>query len=562
MDSTVDIDVAIVGAGPVGLTLGILLAQQGQRVTILERWPEPYPLPRAVHFDHEVGRILQSCGIGDDLRNVTQAAEVYEWRNGRGTKLLRFGRIGTAPSGWPESSMFSQPDLERLLEQRAATLSDLTVQRGADVVSLTQHSDFVTLGLADKQEVRASYVVGCDGANSTVRCLLDIEMEDLGFFHDWLIVDIILNEERVFDPINLQVCDPARPTTAVSGGPGRRRWEFMRLPNERPDVLSSEETAWRLLAPWDVTPNNARLERHALYTFGARHAKQWRIDRVLLAGDAAHQMPPFAGQGMCSGIRDAANLFWKLGLVINEEAPSELLDTYAEERLPSARQAIQFSMELGKVICVSDEQEAAARDEAMSAAVTDAINEIPAPPGLESGVVDQSDHAGKLFIQGTVSQKRLDEVTASQNTASQNTASQNTSGDKRPSPPSGPPSLVDDVYGAGWRLITLDEAQVPTQQPGQSQFQADQANQNRPKAPLGNHDPTTWFASIGGIVLHVEDQDERSVRWFAEHNTRWVLQRPDFRIYGTATTEEGASQLVERLRAHLITPNNYESATV
>ena len=358
-------DVAIVGFGPVGSALAILLAQRGRTVTVLERWPEPYPLPRAVHFDHEVGRILQSCGIGDEVRAVSEPAEIYEWRNATGTTLLRFGQQGDGPSGWPASSMFNQPALEALLARRAADLG-VDVRRGVEVTAVDQHDDRVVVTGADGSTVAARYVVGCDGANSAVRGLADLPVEDLGFFYDWLIVDVILDEPRVFDPINLQVCDPARPTTAVSGGPGRRRWEFMRLPHESLEELNDEARAWELLAPWDVHLGNARLERHAVYTFNARYARRWRAGRVLLAGDAAHLMPPFAGQGMCSGLRDAANLAWKLDLVVAGRASDALLDSYQEERLPSVKAAIEFSMELGKVICVPDPAEAAARDEAMA----------------------------------------------------------------------------------------------------------------------------------------------------------------------------------------------------
>jgi 2-polyprenyl-6-methoxyphenol hydroxylase-like FAD-dependent oxidoreductase len=305
------VDVAIVGAGPVGLVLGIQLAQRGRSVVVLEQWPEPYVLPRAVHFDHEVGRILQSCGIGAGVRAISEPAEIYEWRNGQGVTLLRFGRIGAALSGWPFSSMFCQPELENLLTRRAESLPTAHVRRGVRALAIEQHEDHVTVEIApvhvgpDHQLVErtdasvrlhAKYVVGCDGANSTVRTLLEVAIADRGFFYDWLIVDVILDEPRVFDPPNLQICDPARPTTAVSGGPGRRRWEFMRLPGESIDDLNNAARAWELLAPWGVHPDNARLERHAVYTFQARAAEQWQAGRVFLAGDAAHQMPPFAGQ--------------------------------------------------------------------------------------------------------------------------------------------------------------------------------------------------------------------------------------------------------------------------
>ncbi len=239
------------------------------------------------------------------------------------------------------------------------------MRRGVRCVDLDDGSDGVTLtvetdGGGRRDTVRARFVVGCDGANSTVRDLVDVGVTDLGFFYDWLIVDLVLHEPRVFDPINVQICEPSRPTTMVSGGPGRRRWEFMRLPHETVDELDDEAKAWQLLEPWDVTAENATLERHAVYRFQARWADRWRTGNVLLAGDAAHQMPPFAGQGMCSGLRDAANLAWKLDLVLNGTAPVELFDAYELERSENVRAVIDFSMALGKVICITDPDEAAA----------------------------------------------------------------------------------------------------------------------------------------------------------------------------------------------------------
>ncbi len=504
-------DVAIVGAGPVGCALGILLGQHGRRVVVLERWPEPYPLPRAVHYDHEIGRVLQACGLGEELAAISEPAEVYEWRNADGATLLRFGRIGNGVSGWPESSMFNQPALEALLAARLEALDTVEVRRGVELVELrdvTAPAEAAVLSCrhGDHQEdIRARYVVGCDGANSTVRSLIDAPVRDLGFFYDWLIVDVVLAEPRVFDPINLQICDPLRPTTVVSGGPGRRRWEFMRLPHESMDELNDVDTAWRLLADWDVTPANATMERHAVYTFQARWAERWRCGRVFLAGDAAHQMPPFAGQGMCSGLRDAANLAWKLDLVLDGRAGDELLDTYETERMPNAEAVIGFSIELGKVICVPDPDEAAARDVAMRAGVVDGeLAEVPPLPAIADGLVASTPLAGSLFVQREVVDPR---------------GGTDRAGARR----------GDDVVGVGWRLFVVE--------PG-------------PADALGiDPELRAWFGSIGGQVhtiardqhADLQDTPDGYLDWFDRHEVVAVLQRPDFYVYGSAATSAPAA---------------------
>ena len=503
-------DVGIVGYGPVGQTLAILLGMRGWHVGVWEKQAAAYPLPRAVHFDHEVGRILQAVGIADAIAGNTETADAYEWRNAAGATLLRFVSKTLGRSGWPEANMFAQPELERLLDARACALPAVEVHRGHEVVAVDAGDADVTMQLTahggPRRTVAASFVVGCDGANSFVRPHLGATVTDLGFFYDWLIVDVVPHQSTVWCPLNIQICDPARPTTLVSGGPGRRRWEFMRLPDESFDDLNEEATAWRLLAPWGVTPANATLERHAVYRFQARWVDTWRRGRLLLAGDAAHQMPPFAGQGMCSGLRDAVTLAWKLDLVLRGLAAETLLDTYASERIPHVRTLINVSMDLGKVICVPDPAEAAARDAAMVAAAQAGQLDAAVPtPSIGPGVVlDGDPHAGQLFVQG-----RVEHAGAS-----------------------GP---VDDVVGNGWMLLSA--APEPT-----AHLDADTA---------------AFFASLGGRAAHVgadapvRDLDGVYGKWFADASVAVVLQRPDFYVFGTAARLDGTPGLVAELRRAL-----------
>jgi 2-polyprenyl-6-methoxyphenol hydroxylase-like FAD-dependent oxidoreductase len=498
-----DHDIAIVGYGPVGQTLAILLADGGWRVAIYEKQPEAYPLPRAVHFDHEVGRILQATGVSAAIEPASEAADAYEWRNGAGHTLLRFESRALAESGWPEANMFSQPDLDR----RARSFANVSLHRACEAtrVAASETSVAIEFRTPDGEERRstARFAIGCDGANSLVRRQIDATVTDLGFFFDWLIVDVVPHEPKPWRPTNIQICDPARPTTLVSGGPGRRRWEFMRLPGEEIEELNTETTAWRLLAPWNVNRDNARLERHTVYRFQARWVDGWRRGRVLLAGDAAHQMPPFAGQGLCSGLRDAANLAWKLDLVLAGKAPIDLLDTYASERIPHVRALIDLSMELGNVICVPDPTAAAARDAAMISAHESGQATVPLPaPRLGPGLQLEGDaRAGALFVQGRVEH-------------------------------AGRVGRFDDTVGRGWTLLC------------------------RAADPLAQLDSAAaaFFSSIGGIGPRVgrngpvRDVDGTYGKWFDRARAEIVLQRPDFYVFGTGASPKDAGLLVGALR--------------
>jgi 2-polyprenyl-6-methoxyphenol hydroxylase-like FAD-dependent oxidoreductase len=516
-------DVAIVGCGPVGALLAILLARSNHRVLILERHRAPYPLPRAVHFDDEIARIFAAAGVPAVAHS--EPARSYEWCNAAGHTLLRFDYNHEGPSGWPAANMFSQPELEALLSREMAKLPTLCIRRGHEVIDVAQSATAAEIVSRDMSndsvhQYSASYAVGCDGANSFVRHQMDTTLHDLGFAYDWLIVDVVLDEARVFEPDNLQVCDPRRPTTVVSGGPGRRRWEFMRLESESVDELNNEELAWRLLEPWNVTKDNARLERHAVYRFQALWAENWRDKRLFVAGDAAHQMPPFAGQGMCSGLRDAANLAWKLDLVFSLGVPDTVLDSYTPERRAHVQNAIAMSRALGEVIGATDPTAVAQRDEFMLAAGGDPAQVLPPmpPPSLPDGLLQGARSASNAPPVGTLSFQT-------------NVASAQRTG------------RFDEIVGTGFVLVSSSDLREVL---GTGRLKALDA--------IGTHLVRIISADSeidDGPGAHattvVRDIDGRYLAYLAHEGFEAVLVRPDFYIFGVAPTLTHVPDLVDDL---------------
>jgi 3-(3-hydroxy-phenyl)propionate hydroxylase len=394
-----------------------MLGRLGLTVICLDKEAGIYPLPRAAHLDHEAIRILQSLGLADEVMKTARTSPRYDFVNGRGEVLLRFengARIG--PGGWPNSNMIHQPSLERALREAIARQPEVKLLTQWEFISLRQDHAGVSIGAVGPNgsaEFRGTYLVGADGARSPVREASEIELEDLRFDEPWLVIDTLVQDPDRLPDHNLQLCDPARPTTCVLMGAGRHRWEFMLRPDERPEDMLKDDVIAELLKPWKVE-GAASLERKAVYRFNARIAARWRNGRVLLVGDAAHQMPPFAGQGLCSGLRDASNLCWKIARAVGT-GNDAILDSYQLEREPSVRALIAMSMMMGKTVCQTDESLAAERDQRMLAAR--ASGERPAetrpPPPLKSALVLEGPGAGSYFPQAIAPGepgRRLDDV--------------------------------------------------------------------------------------------------------------------------------------------------------
>lgn len=418
MAAHLDCDVLIVGAGPTGMTLGLLLARAGVRVLVIDKAADIYPLPRAAHIDHETMRTFQSLGIADEIASTCRTTERYDFLTSGGDVLMRFeGLDQTGPGGWPVGNMIHQPSIEAILRNNACGQDGFDLKTGWRFMSCEEDGSGVTTTISTPGgdvTVRSRYLVGADGARSAVREASGTELDDLQFDEEWLVIDAVVHDYDRLPKVNLQICDPARPTTCVLMGSGRHRWEFMLKPGETAEQLLDDAAIAGFLKPWNIE-GAVTLERKVVYRFNAKAAKIWRKGRSLLAGDAAHLTPPFAGQGLCAGIRDAANLAWKLAAILRDGAPDRLLDTYQTERDPHARAYIQLAMMMGRTVCIADPEAARARDAHMLAAR--ASGETPpsmAPPPIGEGCrLGDSVLAGEYFPQPVVageSTTRLDDV--------------------------------------------------------------------------------------------------------------------------------------------------------
>jgi 3-(3-hydroxy-phenyl)propionate hydroxylase len=359
-------DVVIVGFGPVGAVAANLLGKLGLRVKVLERSRHVHDLPRAIHFDGEVMRIFQAIGLADEMLAVTSPVVGVDFLSANGSPAFRARPPPRSPSsGWAHGYTFYQPDLEKVLRAGVDRFPGVEVETGFEVEQVEAAEATVSMRRVDGgslQKLTARFVLGCDGARSTVRKSMAVDLDDLRADQPWLVVDAMLKRDVAsLAPVLEQIGDPERPAAYVPSTGRHRRWELMLLDGESADEMERPERVRQLLRRW-VSEQDVDVVRAVVYAFHALVARQWRKGSAFLLGDAAHQMPPFLGQGMCAGIWDAANLCWKLAANIRGEATEALLDTYGSEREPHVRALIQRAVDAGKFLQTTGAEAARARD--------------------------------------------------------------------------------------------------------------------------------------------------------------------------------------------------------
>ena len=513
-------DVAQVGYGPVSKAMAIMLSRLGYQVAVFERFAEIYPLPRAVCIDHEIYRVLHANGFGRQLEEVTSPAPLYRWFNADWKELLCIDWTGESVSGGQETNFVHQPSVEKALDEVVRETPNVSLQTGWEAINVKQTDDHVELTVRNARSnatkvIKSRYLVGMDGANSFVRGAIGGGREDLGFEADWLVIDLVLKDDVTVESLGIpacgQYCNPVRPTTIVPGGleGGRvcRRWEFMRLPHETKAEMETTEKVWELLGAW-IRPDQADLVRHTVYTFRSLVADKWRDGRIMIAGDAAHVMPPFMGQGMCAGMRDAWNLTWKLDLLLKGLVGDGLLDTYQQERAPHVSDVIRASIFLGQIICIPDPAEAAKRDELFLSGNAPP----PAPfPILTDGLLNRGVDGKPRGLAGQLSPHAI-------------VRTQHGEG------------RFDQTVGLGFLLILAPGVEPAAISGSNRDFLAD----------LG-----AKIITLGARANDVADLQGKYTGYLEASNAKAILVRPDFYIFGDARDIQGVNELVDQLRAQL-----------
>jgi 3-(3-hydroxy-phenyl)propionate hydroxylase len=476
---------------------------------VCDRSTEVYDKPRALALDHEIMRIFQQLELVDEIEPWVEPFTPSEYFGIDGQLIRRLTMADPPyPLGYTPSMVFSQPPVERVLRNRALSMANVSVELGVELVSLTQDDERVSLDLRSAsgatQTVEATFAIGCDGATSTTRSLIGVSLDDLDFDQPWLVVDVLVNDRGIakLPKASAQYCEPDRPCSYLIGTGNHRRWEISLNPDEDPIEAATPSATWALLSRW-LSPADGELWRQASYRFHALVAHDWRRGRVFLAGDAAHQQPPFLGQGMCQGIRDVANLSWKLGDVIAGDLsgrPAEqLLDSYGLERGTHVRSLTARIKEIGATICERDPVAARQRDRQLLTECGGVVRDTPRQdlmPGLDACRLSQHHTLGRgaMFPQPWLSHR------------------------------DGGKQRMDDVLGYGWRLIMADSS-LPS--------------------PIARDRLAVLRLGRGGH----RECDGVVQTWMNKHRCSAAIVRPDHYVFGGASSEAGLESLLDEWEA-------------
>jgi len=516
-------DVLVVGYGPTGMLAAIQLGRAGHRVGVFERYKTLYNLPRVGIVHDDVQRMFQEIGCIDRILPATFFLPTYELAN-NGKVLLTNKVNDQAVHGWPEMTSIYQPAFEAELDVIAKSLPTVDVFQGQPVTAVSQDDEKVDITVTDddgeERQVQGRYLIAADGGNSFIREALGVGLEDLGFDQDWLVIDAKTKRDNPGLPLLRQFCEPEQPGMTMQMGPDHRRWSFMIFPGESREDAVKPENVWRRLDRAEGgTQDDFELIRVVTYKFCSLIAEQWRVGRVFLAGDAAHQMPPFLAQGMCSGFRDAYNLAWKLDMVLSGKSGPDFLDTYMAEREPNSRATVIESLRVGQNVIERDPEKAKARDAqlvALQAEMEKATEQKSLigfrVPGFETGFIADggAKGAGDVFGQGRV---RLgsDE------------------------------GRFDDVVGRGFMIVSRD---------------------GDARRALSDKDMAFWQKLGGGFVQMAKpgappeggatvDLDGRYTALMDDYGADVLVKRPDYYLFGVCPAADRLPALMAEMRGQL-----------
>ncbi|MGF1589143.1 MAG: bifunctional 3-(3-hydroxy-phenyl)propionate/3-hydroxycinnamic acid hydroxylase [Pleurocapsa sp.] len=534
-------DVVIVGYGPVGAIAANYLGMYGIKTAVFEQELDVYHLPRAIGFNHEIMRIFQQLGLHHQIDQVATPIDGVEFLNQSHKVLFEIELSKTCLTyNFAPNYVFYQPDLETKLREGVKRFDCVKINLAHAVESVTQDPQGVTVTVknlnSDREiwaasnrtyQVQAKYVLGCDGGRSITRQQAGIELHDFGFHQRQLVVDTLLTAEVDLPSKVQQLCDTRRPGVFVHSTNNHRRWEFVLAPDETKEAMERPEKVRELLSTYWINPDKLKIIRAVVYHFHSLIALQWRSDRIFIVGDAAHQMPPILGQGMCSGIRDAQNLCWKLDLVLKGLAPDKLLDTYQTERLPHVQEIVKLATRAFKIFKTRNPFLAWVRDIVLRILRRNNRrfqNVGSDMPPLKHGILansleDKQSVAGQMFIQPQVLNK------------------------------TGQLVLLDHILGNSFAILGLDTDWLKVITAESEAFLSNLPLKLICVVPqISVSDRSTKFPDR---VELIEDTSQQISDWLAKQQTEIVIIRPDRYVFGTCDRQE-LNAIVQQLQSCLI----------